>query len=319
MPPPGTTRVMEHEGTYLAELRARGLSPQTVERRKEDLGLFWRFLKSRGVSREAEVRTEDVEAYRRYTVGRLGEKTRRPLSPTGIHGLLAPVKHYFAWLEKRRRILKSPAADLTWSKLVDRLPEVPSVKDMEALLAQPNGAKPTGIRDRAILELMYSSGLRGGEVPRLDVYDVDLMERTVRVREGKGKKDRVVPFGETARKCLGVYLKTVRHTFLKKVKDRRETALFLNGGKGAGRLTMSALRTMLKVNTEKALGRSVSLHKLRHAFATHMVAGGADIRRVQEMLGHALLSTTQIYTRVKPVDLKEAHRRCHPRTAQREK
>lgn len=291
------------------------MSARTVEKQEDCLDRFWSFVRSRGVVSETEVQKADVEAYRHYVLGRLGDNRKIPLGACRIDDLLGVVCRYFAWMEKRGAIFRSPATGMEWPKrLYHVLPRVPSELEVVSILAQPNLCSLQGIRDRAILELLYSSGMRLGEVVKLDVYDVDLMARTVRIREGKGGKGRIVPFGETARECLSKYVKEVRP---KVQKRRQETALFLAENRGR-RVMIGTLRKMLKQMSVKAVGRPVSSHKFRHAFATHMVAGGADIRRVQEMLGHALLSTTQIYTRVSPVALKEVHRRCHPHGKRRQ-
>lgn len=222
---------------------------------------------------------------------------------------LSAVRGLFTLLESRRLILRSPARGLVMPHAV-RLPgAVPSEAQVRRLLQTPFPGHRRGIRDRAILEVLYGTGLRVGECARLDVVDLDLAERTLLVRNGKGKKDRVVPVGGRAALALELYLREARPLFR---RSSHEQALFLSTL--GGRLTRSAIEARVRA-LQKAIASPVwiSPHVLRHACATHLLKGGADVRHVQELLGHKRLETTALYTRVSVKDLAEVVAKAHPR------
>lgn len=302
---------MEHETVYLSELRSRGIRPATIKLKRKALKPFTAFLLARGVRQDSLVGREHLEQYRRYVMTRLGERTQRPLSSSVRGQLLREVKLYFDWVQRSGKILMNPATWLTWPTVRHSFPRcIPSEDEMERLLAAPNVSQSAGLRDRAMMELMYSTGLRGGEIARLDVYDLDFGLGTVRVREGKGGKERVTPLGETARDWLTRYLKEGRPHLL---SGRAEMALFVCRHGKQTRLTTPLVRDRIHRHVRRAGIGPVTSHSIRHAFATHMLAGGAGIVQIQRFLGHERLETTQVYTRVKPMELKRVHQRTHPR------
>ena len=206
------------------------------------------------------------------------------------------------------RIDDDPAARLETPRRGRKLPEVLSYSEVQRLLAQPRGDEPTTIRDRALLELMYASGLRASETISLEVSDVDLEHGIVRAM-GKGSKERLVPVGGKAVAAVRVYLRSGRP---KLVRSPEERILFLNFR--GGPLTRQGLYKIVLRHAEAVgLGDRMSPHTLRHSFATHLLSGGCDMRSVQEMLGHADLSTTQLYTHLSGEELKEAYFKAHPR------
>jgi integrase/recombinase XerD len=296
---------------YMESLPPQGLKPATLEGREKCLLAFLSFARDRAIRSDSEVTQELIESYRRYVTGRLGQNTGRPLALSTKFNLLFAVKSYFEWLVRLGHLAASPAAALIIPRFRRRtLPKgIPTENEMESILSRPDTSKPWGLRTRAILELMYSSGLRRREVCGLDVLDVNLPGGEVRVRKGKGGKDRMVPLGRMAGEWIGRYLKEVRPKW---EGGKRQEALFLN--RRGERLAPDALTmSLIPLLRGAAPGRSVTCHSFRHAFATHLLRRGAGLFHIQRMLGHARISTTEIYTRVTVEDLKEAHKRSHPR------
>ncbi|MCU0293266.1 MAG: tyrosine-type recombinase/integrase [Thermoanaerobaculaceae bacterium] len=243
---------------------------------------------------------------------RLGEEPGgrgRVIKPASRRAFLSAVRGFFAHLERRRLILTNPAAELPLPK-VQRLPgRVPSEAQARRLMAAPFPGSVLGKRDRAILELLYGTGLRSAECRRLDLADVQLCEGTLLVRDGKGRKDRLVPLRGRAAAALDLYLRESRPEL---VTDSREAALFVSA-RGA-RLGSAGLGILVRRHGRAAkLPMPVSPHVLRHTCATHLLKGGADVRHVQQLLGHRRLDTTALYTRVDISDLQAVVRRAHPR------
>lgn len=233
-----------------------------------------------------------------------------PLSEWTQEGYFAAVRGLFRHLARTGRMLIDIAGFLPPRRSAQRLPRVvPTQDEVRALLDRPNAKETvTGLRDRALLELVYSTGLRRAEVVGLSLYDVDLAAGVVRVRQGKNRKDRLVPLGRVAARWVAVYVERARPEL---VRNGNEAALFLGGGGRA--LTPAALSTRIwRYVKDARLGKRVSCHSLRHAFATHLLQEGASIRPIQAMLGHASLTATQIYTRLVPQDLVRAVARYHP-------
>jgi site-specific recombinase XerD len=226
---------------------------------------------------------------------------------------LSVVRRFFAYLLRRGWLLASPAESVPLPTVVALPRRVPSVKDLRRLLAVVGSWRVTAERDRAILEVLYGSGLRRGECCRLDLGDVDLGEATLWVRDGKGRKDRVVPLSGRAVVALADYLRMNRPGL---VQDPWERALFLS--ERGGRLCPSALARMVSKAARHA-GLDLSPHSLRHACATHLLKGGADVRLIQKLLGHKKLGTTSLYTQVTVLDLRDAVARAHPRERRRRK
>jgi integrase/recombinase XerD len=234
-----------------------------------------------------------LEAYQRwlwrYTKAngqRLGWSTQRER--------LGTLKDYFRWLTKQNVLLHNPASELELPRMEKRLPTAAlSLAQMDALLSVPNVADPLGVRDRAMLELFYSCGLRRAELCRLELSDLNTERRTLTIRKGKGKKDRVVPVGLRAITWLERYLQEVRPRLC---LDTRTPALFITGYGEA--FNPDVVSRMVAGWIKKVTGRVASCHLLRHTCATHMLEGGADIRYIQQLLGHEKLETTAIYTEV---------------------
>lgn len=231
-------------------------------------------------------------------------------SPATIERKLAALRSFFKWLIRRGIAKANPLEGISAPKKKKRLPKFLLIEEMLLLLDAPDSGNFSGSRDRAILELLYAGGIRVSELVSLDVDSVSLEEQLLRVL-GKGGKERIVPFGNEARKSLVSYLMK-RSEFLKRSRAGDQDALFLNRF-GTRMSARSVARMIDKYVLKKALSRSISPHVLRHTFATHMLDGGADLRDIQELLGHSKLSTTQRYTHVSIDRLIEVYDRTHPR------
>jgi integrase/recombinase XerC len=240
----------------------------------------------------------------------------RGLAASSIARSLSAVRGLLAELAARDEIAASPAARVAGPKRPRRLPRLLARPDMEALVAAPKGERRLEVRDRAILETLYGAGIRVSEATGIDLQDLRLGEGLVRVW-GKGKKERIVPVGETARRALGEYLELWGPWRAKGRKERDRSPLFLN--RGGDRLSARGLAWVLaKRLAESGVFASISPHGMRHSFATHLLDAGADLRAIQELLGHASLSTTQRYTHVSLEHVAAAYRAAHPRAARRE-
>lgn len=312
--------------SYLSARRAEGRAEGTLVYRRLYLAHFLSWLKAEGVDDLRRVGPEEMHRYavtltrHRYRIGR-GEATpERELSPETVKMRLLIVRDLFCWLMERGLVLFDPTAALRLSKSRDRLPRaVLSEEATEKLLVAPSGLTPVGLRDRAMLALLYSTGLRRAEVSALDLNDVDLTEGLVHVRRGKGGKPRLVPLGQSAAEQLRRYLTRGRPHLAEGHRMPRTSALFVGtGGPGrrnqGGRLQPDGVSLLVRRTCAKAgLPRLVMAHALRHAFATHLLRAGADVRHVQRLLGHSSVVTTETYTAVAVKDLAEAHARSHPR------
>lgn len=237
----------------------------------------------------------------------VGDMHRRGLSATTIARRLSAVRSLFRWLARRGEVSANPAEELANPKRAERLPDRLDVEDVAAVLEAPEAGTAAGRRDRALLELLYGAGLRVSELVGLDVDDLHLRERTVRVL-GKGRKERIVPFGRRAAAALRAYLAASAP-----LRERSgSAALFLN--MRGGRLTDRSVRRILdRAVRRAALARGVHPHALRHSFATHMLESGMDLRAIQELLGHARLSTTQRYTKLSLERVLDVYDASHPR------
>ena len=221
------------------------------------------------------------------------------------------MRGFFKWMQRKKLIKKDPAAALRTPRRGRHLPETLDEAQVNALLSVPNAERPAGLRDRAVLELLYSTGMRVAECAGLDLEHLDLSGGSVRVF-GKGRKERMGLVGKAARRALESWLKE-RSDLLQKHRKAGEQAVFINLRDG-GRLTTRSVARMVRSRAQFAgLPDSVTPHTLRHSFATHLLDRGADLRVVQELLGHESLSTTQIYTHVSIGRLKEVYKGAHPR------
>jgi integrase/recombinase XerD len=278
----------------------RGLSPNTTAAYGRDLAQFCRFLREAGVAEPGEISTGTVLTFQARLV-------RDGLAASSIARKISAVRTFLAFV-CREGGMERPLADLETPKKERRLPSVLSTSEVERLLAQPDTTTPEGLRDRAMLELLYATGLRVSELVGLRPENVRLSAGFVRCM-GKGSKERVVPFGSQAARWVQKYLEEARPRH-----DAAGTAaqLFLTARGGA--VTREAFWERIRDYARAAgIRRKVSPHTLRHSFATHLLQGGADLRSIQEMLGHADIATTQIYTRVDDSHLARVFQRCHPR------
>jgi len=293
--------------TYLESLASRHYSEHTLNGRRDALRLFLVWAQERDLRRAAQITRPILEAYQRwlwrYTKAdgkRLGWSTQR--------ARLGILKDWFRWLTRQDVLLHNPASELELPRPEKRLPALAlTLNQMAALLAVPNVHDPLGVRDRALLEVFYSTGLRRLELCRLEVTAFHAERRTLHIRQGKGYKDRVVPVGEQAAHWLDKYLTEVRSRLC---CDTRTQALFLTGYGGA--FHPDVVSRMVSAWLKVAGVSKGSCHLLRHTCATHMLEGGADIRYIQQLLGHESLETTAIYTEVSIRQLQEVHARCHP-------
>lgn len=285
----------------------RGLSPNTVAAYRRDLARYRGFLVGRGIRNGRKADEASVAAF----VARLSASTHddgKPYRATSVVRALSSVRSFHRFLMREGGADRDPAAGIVRPKLPRSLPRPLSVGDVERLLTAASESTSAGLRDRALLETLYGAGPRVSEVVGLDVDDVDLEEGSVRVF-GKGSKEREVPLGRHACEAIGAYLSRARPAL---ATARSRGALFLN--QRGGRLTRQGCSRIVAAHAAVAgIRKRVTPHTLRHSFATHLLEGGADVRVVQELLGHASVATTQIYTLVTKEHLREVYYTAHPR------
>jgi integrase/recombinase XerC/integrase/recombinase XerD len=285
---------------YDRDLRARSAAERTRRAYGVDLGGFAEWAAGQG-REPGEVRHRDV---RRYAAGLSSDGS----APATVARKLAAVRGLYGFLVRTGRCGQNPAELVSSPKRSEKLPQILSTDQMRALLERIPAGTPLELRDRSMLELAYSCGLRCEEIVNLDVDSMDFEAGQLRVL-GKGSKERLLPVGEPAERALRRYLDRGRGALL---AERREPALFLS--KSGRRLSNSDVTRRLALWTrEAALAAGVSPHSLRHSFATHLLEGGADLRTIQELLGHASISTTQVYTRVDAARLRDSYAASHPR------
>jgi integrase/recombinase XerD len=300
---------------FLEWMRLKNYSPYTVAHRGDYLRYFICFCEERGITQPKDVTKAVVERYQRWLY-HYRRENGQPLSFSTQHTRLVPVKAFFKWLAKNNHILYNPASEMELPKKEKRLPRhVLSAQEAEAVINQPDIHDPLGLRNRAVLEVLYSTGMRRMELIGLKLYDLDVEHGTVMIRQGKGKKDRMIPIGDRAMAWVEKYLREVRPGL---VIEPDDGTLFLTT-QGHGFAT-TRITQMVREYVDKAqVGKRGSCHLFRHTMATLMLENGADIRFIQQMLGHAELSTTQIYTQVSIRKLKEVHTATHPAKLQRSK
>jgi integrase/recombinase XerD len=301
------TPLQQVSAEYLEWLRERHYSEATLGQAANHLRWFAEWATDRGITRAGEVTLAILERYQGHLY-RYRKANGQPLSIESQNGRLQAIRGLFRFLVRQRYVPANPAADLVLPKPPKRLKAALTVEEAERVLAQPDVGDPLGLRDRAMLELMYSTGIRRSEVLRLKLGDVDFLHGTVFVRQGKGKKDRVVPAGERALLWIEKYLREARPK-LETGLDEREIFLSERGEAICPpHLTAIGLRYVRAAGVTQRGG----CHLLRHTMATLMLEGGADIRYIQQMLGHESLETTQLYTHVSVGKLKEIHTASHP-------
>ena len=287
-------------GEFLAYLtHERNASPHTISSYRIDLGQLATYLEER------KIRLPQVDNV--VLRGFLVELYRRKLGKTSAARKLAAIRSFFKFCVRRRILDENPAKVVSTPRIEQHVPGFLSEEEMRKLLEIPSTGDALGLRDRAILELFYATGIRVSELVGIGLEDLSLPERMVRVK-GKGKKERLVPFGKKAEASLRAYM-GVRYEFPLRLG---ETSLFLNY-QGGRLTTRSVQRLTAKYLKQAALRKGLSPHALRHSFATHLLGRGADLRVIQELLGHASLATTQKYTHMDVTQLLEIYRKSHPR------
>jgi len=298
--------VEEAAKDYLRHLQALGQSPGTIYHKASYLRALFLFLTRHRIKSLQAVTPRVVESYHAHLIQTKNRATHKPVTRRHVYDVLLVIRQFFTHLHRRRLILLNPAGKLSWRSPPKALPKhIPNEEAIRQILERPNTNTRRGLRDRAMLELLYSTGIRRQELVNLTLYDIDFTGGTLKVNKGKGGKDRVVPIGKEARAWVARYIEKARRP------ATYETALFLgyHGRSIAAPRLGPILEPYLRGERPEP---GLSCHLFRHACATHMMKGGARLRFIQEMLGHAHLQTTQIYTHLSPTELKEAHRKHHP-------
>lgn len=293
---------------YLTWLAVNNYSPRSVEARESGVGFFVQWCKERGVARPEEVSRPILERYKKHLFYYRTPKGK-PLSFPTQHMRLSPLRTFFRWLTQENVLLYNPASDLRLPKYDKRLPrQILTAAEVEAVLTVPDVKDPFGLRDRAILETLYSTGIRRGELVGLTVWDLDRERATLIIRNTKSRRDRVVPIGERALMWVTKYLDEVRPQLV--VEPDQGTLFISRYGEAMHRNYLSRqVRLYVK---ESGVGKSGSCHMFRHSCATLMLEGGCDVRFIQQLLGHADASATAIYTHVSIRQLQRVHALTHP-------
>jgi integrase/recombinase XerD len=296
---------------YLEWLAVHNYSASTIENREVYLGYFVIWCTERGLRSPREITKPILERYQR-SLYHWRKKNGQPLTFRAQHARLIPIRGFFRWLTRQNHLLYNPASELELPRLEHRLPKhVLTLSEVEQVIRQADVDEPMGLRDRAMLETLYSTGMRRSELIGLALFDLDHERGTVMIRQGKGKKDRMIPIGERALTWIDRYEHEVRPALVVGRDPAVLSRLFLTHlGEP---FTPNRLTQLVRGYVQAAdLGKSGSCHLFRHTMATLMLENGADIRYIQAMLGHAELSTTQIYTQVSIRKLKEIHTATHP-------
>ena len=301
---------------FLAYLEfERGLARNTLDAYRTDLLQFGAFLARRERSATEADRADIAEFLADLATGRPGEPDdggRPPCSPATISRKAACLRSFYRHLRREELVAEDPTATVSPPAKSRKLPQVLSHSEVTKLLDSASGAEPIAIRDRALLEVMYGCGLRASEAVALELTDIDLERGFVRPH-GKGSKERIVPIGRQATAAVERYLRSARPQLAGSGGERR---LFVNFR--GGRLTRQGLYKIIQRHAKDVgLEQKMSPHTLRHTFATHLLSGGCDLRSVQEMLGHADVSTTQLYTHLSRERIKEVYFKAHPRAIAR--
>lgn len=290
---------------YLRHLAIeRGLSDNTLQAYRRDLAAYASSLAARGIDDPGVVGSTDVSAFAQE----LRTRAERPLTASSMSRMLSSVRGFHRFLLDESLVETDVAAELVPPKLPMRLPKAISIEQMAAVLAAADGDEPRAMRDKALLELLYATGARVSEAVALNVDD--LLDGEIVRLTGKGSKQRIVPVGSFARAAIDAYLVRARPVF--SARGTATPALFL-GARGH-RVSRQNVWLIIRAAAERArLGFEISPHTFRHSFATHLLAGGADVRVVQELLGHSSVATTQIYTMITADTLRDMYTTAHPR------
>ena len=293
---------------FCESLAVRGYSPRTIQNNRVALAYLADWLSERGVSRPCEVTKPMLDSYQRALYYRR-KPNGQPLSFRAQEQRLVPIRTFFRYLARANRVLYNPASELELPKVEQRLPRaVLSASEAERVLGIVDLSQPLGLRDRAMLELLYATGIRRSELANLKVFDLDAERRTLAVRQGKGKKDRMIPTGERAGVWCARYLADVRPK-LALVPDEGVLFLTVEGERFSGERLSQLARSYVR---RSGVGKPGACHLFRHTMATVMLEGGADIRYIQQMLGHSDISSTQVYTQVSLRALQAIHTATHP-------
>ncbi|MCB0743971.1 MAG: site-specific tyrosine recombinase XerD [Ignavibacteriae bacterium] len=288
---------------YLSILKVeKNLSDNSISSYRNDLIKLLLFFEDLNISDLNEVNIKHITEF-------FAAQRTEGLSSSSVSRYSSSVRGFFLYLKQQDYIKNNPTSNISSTKLSRNLPSVLSFNEVEKILEQPNIKENLGLRDKAILELLYSSGLRVSELLNLKISDLFLSEEVIRVI-GKGSKQRIVPIGTSAINWLTEYLTKVRPVLQKKMKS--ENIVFLNS-KGSKLSRMSIWKIVKRYCDDAKIEKEVHPHTFRHSFATHLLEGGADLRAVQEMLGHSDISTTQIYTHIDREYVKQIHKDFHPR------
>ena len=288
---------------YLAHIKLeKNLSQNTVSSYKIDINAFISFLKDSGIDDPSDISSDHIGSFFKTLkeLGLLGSSSARYFSS---------LKGFFLYLLKNKYIVKNPIEKITAPRISKKLPGVLDVSEVEKILSSPDANYKLGLRDKAMLELFYACGTRVSELINIKVNDLFFEDEIIRVF-GKGSKERLIPVGSSAIKWVGEYLKKSRPLLMKKSKS--ENNLFLNS-RGSKLSRMGVWKIIDRYVKQAGIEKDVHPHTFRHSFATHLLEGGADLRAVQEMLGHADISTTQIYTHIDRDYIKQVHKQYHPR------
>lgn len=289
---------------FLDYLRVeRGLAKNSILAYQQDLKKYRKYLQSRGIFELKTVTKKEIVDFL--------FSLRRIIDTKSIARVLTTIKNFHRFLVREKIVEQDPCALIDAPKVEQKIPSFLTFQEVKSILNVVHKKSSQGIRDKAILELMYATGLRVSEISTLKVYDLNLEVQFIKCK-GKGSKERLVPVGKKALFFLEQYLSEARPKLSKK---KEVYSLFL--AQGARMLSRQSIWKMIKRTVSQAgiNKKKVSPHTLRHSFATHLLEGGADLRSVQEMLGHANITTTQIYTHVNAVRLKEIHKKFHPRAS----
>lgn len=279
----------------------KGLAKNTLESYSRDLSGYISYLQQSGVSAME-------ESSRGNIVGYLLSLKQSGKAATTLSLNLSSIRSFYNYLFQEKVIVENPASDLESPKIAKKLPRVLSLQEMDLLLDQPDQLHVTGVRDKAMLEVIYATGIRVSELISLDTGDINLEAGFIRCL-GKGSRERIIPLGSVAARSVERYLTEGRP---KLVRQKGEEALFVN--QHGKRLTRQGFWKILKQYASTAgISKEITPHTMRHSFATHLLENGADLRSVQEMLGHADISTTQIYTQVTRRKLRDVYEKAHPR------
>ena len=306
MPPASPLEIMMRE--YLRALAVQNYSEYTISNREFHLVSFIQWCQERGVADPVEVTRPILERYQRYLF-LYRKKNGEPMSFRSQHSRLVPLRMWFRWMTRRNHLLHNPASELELPRLGQPLPRnILSAREVEQILQLCNIDDTIGLRDREVMEVLYSTGMRRGEVVALKLYDLSFDRGVLLVRQGKGKKDRYVPIGERAIAWLEKYIREARPQLAAEPDDM--TVFLTAQGEPFSRDHMTS-NVKARIDAAK-LGKTGACHIFRHTMATLMHENGADIRFIQEILGHVKLETTQIYTHVSIRTLQQVHAATHP-------